>query len=62
MEKLLQSLIERNLVAFLGERLLASEHSTRKAHGGRIDTLGIDENNCRIIIPKPIIEKSYETS
>lgn len=49
-EKTLQSLIEDNLEAFLGVRFLASEHVTGKAHGGRIDTLGIDENNCPVII------------
>lgn len=29
---------------------LASEHSTGSVHGGRIDTLDIDENNCPVII------------
>src|SRR6266849_3596297 len=48
-EKSLQDLIERNLEAFLDIRLLASEHSTGKTHAGRIDTLGLDENNCPII-------------
>jgi predicted transport protein len=49
-EKTLQDLIERNLETFLGVRFLASEHSTGKTHGGRIDTLGLDENNCPVII------------
>ncbi|XCS09647.1 DUF5655 domain-containing protein [Aeribacillus pallidus] len=49
-EKSLQTLIERNLETFLGVRFLASEYSTGKTHGGRIDTLGIDENNSPIII------------
>src|SRR6516225_3418175 len=49
-EKSLQSLIERNLEAFLSVRFLASEYSTGKAHGGRIDTLGIDENGSPVII------------
>lgn len=49
-EKKLQNLIERNLEAVLGVRFLASEYSTGKVHGGRIDTLGIDENNCPVII------------
>ena len=31
-------------------RFLASEYSTGKTHGGRIDTLGIDENNSPVII------------
>lgn len=30
--------------------MLASEFSTGKLHGGRIDTLGIDENDCPVII------------
>jgi predicted transport protein len=49
-EKSLQTLIERNLEAFLGVRFLASEYSTGKTHAGRIDTLGIDENGCPVII------------
>jgi predicted transport protein len=49
-EKTLQTLMEQNLEAFLGVRLLASEYSTGKTHGGRIDSLGIDENNSPIII------------
>lgn len=49
-EKSLQSLIERHLEAFLGVRFLASEYSTGKTHGGRIDTLGIDENNSPVIV------------
>jgi predicted transport protein len=49
-EKSLQELIERNLEVFLGVRLLSSEHSTGKTHAGRIDTLGLDENNCPVII------------
>jgi len=50
LEKSLQALIEVNLEVFLGVRFLASEYSTGKTHGGRIDTLGIDENNCPVII------------
>jgi len=49
-EKSLQTLIEKQLEPFLGVRFLASEYSTGKAHGGRIDTLGIDENGCPVII------------
>lgn len=49
-EKSLQRLVERNLDVMLGIRLLASEHSTGKKHRGRIDTLGIDENSCPVII------------
>ncbi|SFC95421.1 hypothetical protein SAMN02799633_02127 [Bacillus sp. UNCCL81] len=49
-EKSLQHIIERHLDTFLGVRFLASEHSTGKRHSGRIDTLGIDENNSPVII------------
>lgn len=49
-EKSLQTLIEKHLEVFLGIRFLESEYSTGKTHGGRIDTLGIDENNCPVII------------
>jgi RecB family endonuclease NucS len=49
-ERSLQTLIERHLDEFLGVRFLATEHSTGPAHGGRIDTLGIDENGCPVII------------
>lgn len=49
-EKSLQTLIEKHLDAFLGVRFLASEYSTGKTHAGRIDTLGIDENGCPVII------------
>src|SRR5207249_8016193 len=49
-EKSLQDLIERHLEQFLGVRMLASEHLTGKVHGGRIDTLGIDENDSPVIV------------
>jgi predicted transport protein len=50
LEKPLQTLIERNLDALLGIRFLASEYSTGKTHAGRIDSLGIDENDCPVIL------------
>ena len=50
LEKSLQTLIERNLDKLLGVRFLASEVTTGKSHGGRIDTLGIDENGSPVII------------
>ena len=50
LERSLQTLIERYLDVFLGIRFLATEHPTGKTHGGRIDTLGIDENGCPCII------------
>lgn len=49
-EKQLQSLIEAQMPAFLGVRFLASEYATGKTHKGRIDSLGIDENNCPVIV------------
>lgn len=49
-EKSLQNLFEANLEALLGIRFLASEHSTGAVHGGRIDTLGLDEDNSPVII------------
>ncbi|HDR7890820.1 TPA: DUF91 domain-containing protein [Bacillus toyonensis] len=49
-EKSLQTIIERHLDTFLGIRFLATEYSTGKKHAGRIDTLGIDENNSPVII------------
>jgi len=49
-EKSLQHLIEAHLEEFLGVRFLASEYSTGKTHGGRIDTLGMDENGYPVII------------
>jgi predicted transport protein len=50
LEKDLQNLIEGQLETFLGVRFLASEYSTGKTHKGRIDSLGLDENNCPVII------------
>lgn len=49
-EKKLQTLIENNMESFLGVRFLASEYSTGNRHRGRIDSLGLDENNCPVII------------
>lgn len=50
LEKPLQNLIEANLETLLGIRFLATEYSTGKTHGGRIDTLGLDENHCPVIL------------
>jgi hypothetical protein len=49
-EKSLQNLIEHHLEKLLNVRLLSSEYATGKTHGGRIDTLGLDENGCPVII------------
>jgi predicted transport protein len=50
LEKSLQSQMEQNLETLVGIRFLASEYSTGPKHGGRIDTLGIDENGNPVII------------
>lgn len=47
-EKELQSLFEANLNEIFGVSFLATEFST--SHGGRIDTLGIDDNHAPVII------------
>ena len=49
-EKQLQTLIEAQMETFLGVRFLATEYSTGKTHKGRIDSLGLDENGCPVII------------
>ncbi|MDR1995643.1 DUF5655 domain-containing protein [Azonexus sp.] len=49
-EKTLQSLIESQMETFLGVRFLATEYSTGNKHRGRIDSLGLDENGCPVII------------
>lgn len=48
LERSLQTLFEANLEALLGVRFLASEFVTNE--GGRMDTLGIDENNAPVVI------------
>jgi predicted transport protein len=50
LEKPLQTLIEKNLQELLGIRFLKTEHFTGKTHAGRIDTLGLDENNTPVIL------------
>ena len=49
LERALQQLIERNMEEMFATRFLASEFSTGNRHGGRIDSLGIDENNSPVI-------------
>lgn len=49
-EKELQNIIEENLEEILGIKFIATEFSTGEKHGGRIDTLGLDENNNPVII------------
>ena len=50
LEKELQTLVEQHMESFLGVRYLATEYSTGKTHRGRIDSLGIDENNAPVIV------------
>lgn len=47
LEKELQTVIEQNMDTFFGVTFLASEYST--TDGGRMDSLGIDENHCPVI-------------
>jgi len=47
-EKQLQQIFEDNLEEILGIRFLASEFTT--THGGRIDSLGLDEDGSPVII------------
>ena len=46
LEKELQNLIENNMEQFFGVRFLYSEYSIPN---GRMDSIGIDENNCPVI-------------
>ncbi len=50
LEKELQSLVEDNLKELFGITFLATEYSTGERHGGRMDTIGIDENNSPVIL------------
>jgi predicted transport protein len=50
LEKTLQTLLEGQMETFLGVRFLVSEYATGKTHRGRIDSLGIDENGCPVIV------------
>ncbi|MDY3845711.1 MAG: DUF5655 domain-containing protein [Eubacteriales bacterium] len=45
-EKELQNIIEKNMQEFFGVRFLASEY---RIDNGRMDSIGIDENNCPVI-------------
>ena len=47
LEKELQNIIENNMQTFFGVTFLASEYRTTD---GRMDSLGIDENHCPVII------------
>jgi predicted transport protein len=50
LEKSLQTFMEKNLETLLGIKFLASEYTTGKTHGGRVDSLGLDENSLPVII------------
>ena len=56
-EKELQKLIEDNLLFVFKINFIASEFSTGERHGGRIDTLGLDENKNPVIIEYKKSEK-----
>ncbi|MEV7277580.1 DUF5655 domain-containing protein [Streptomyces sp. NPDC093111] len=45
-----QGLVEENMETLLGVRFLASEYGTGPVHGGRIDSLGLDENGSPVIV------------
>ena len=46
LEKELQNVIENNMETFFGVRFLKSEYVITE---GRMDSIGIDENNCPVI-------------
>ncbi|GAA2442281.1 DUF5655 domain-containing protein [Streptomyces pulveraceus] len=45
-----QGLVETHMETLLGVRFLASEYSTGPVHGGRIDSLGLDENGSPVVV------------
>ncbi|MFG2707412.1 DUF5655 domain-containing protein [Streptomyces sp. NPDC048386] len=45
-----QSIVEGNMEKLLGVRFLASEYGTGPVHGGRIDSLGLDENGAPVVV------------
>ena len=47
LEKELQTIIEKNMETFFGVTFLATEYRT--TDGGRMDSIGIDENHCPVI-------------
>ncbi|MFD8963399.1 DUF5655 domain-containing protein [Streptomyces sp. NPDC059568] len=50
MEAELQRRVEAGMEAMLGIRFLASEYPTGPWHRGRVDSLGLDENNTPVVI------------
>jgi predicted transport protein len=57
-EKVLQTLLENNLLAVFNCRFVASEFSTGAQHAGRIDTLALSEDNNPVIIEYKKTESS----
>lgn len=49
-EKSVQGLVEEHLELMLGVRFLASEYGAGPVHGGRADTLGLDENGSPVVV------------
>src|SRR4051794_6740725 len=49
-ERELQRFVEANLEELLGVRFVATEFVTGERHGGRIDTLGVDEAGNPVIV------------
>ena len=57
-EKNLQFLIEKNLEPIFNCRLVATEFPTGSQHAGRIDTLGLSEDDNPVIIEYKKVESS----
>lgn len=57
-EKVLQSLVEKNLDTVFKCRLVATEFSTGAQHAGRIDTLALSEDDNPVIIEYKVVESS----
>lgn len=45
-----QALVESAMEVMLGVRFLATEYSTGPLHGGRVDSLGLDENGAPVVV------------
>ncbi|QKW20653.1 hypothetical protein HUT16_17655 [Kitasatospora sp. NA04385] len=50
LERDLQAYVERNMATLLGVRFLDTEVRTGPLHGGRIDSLGLDEDGSPVIV------------
>jgi predicted transport protein len=57
-ERVLQRLVESNLLTMFNCRMVATEFSTGAQHAGRIDTLGLSEDDNPVIIEYKKIESS----